>query len=264
MIHYSVAPRLQNIAEYQVAKKANPDLKQSDFTNAKYLYYGNAQSMETMDLDTFATHIADHGCSYDAADVHAILKKAVTCLREQLLAGKSVELGDLGSFRLTLVSQGAEYMDEFSSNNIQKVNVVWAKGRKFKNLRQDATFHEVLTKDSTAETLAAAKRAAGSRPESEQPNANGQQQTANGQHTLTLNASPANGGTVTGSGQYDAGSSVSIQATPASGYTFTRWSDGSTQASRTVTLTNDLTLTATFTASGSNSGSGTSGGVEQG
>lgn len=271
MIHYSVAPRLQNIAEYQVAKKANPNLKAEDFANAKYLYYGNAQSLETMDLDAFAEHIAAHGCSYDAADVQAILKKAVACLREQLLAGKSVELGDLGSFRLTLESKGAEYMDEFTSNNIMKVNVVWSKGSKFNDLRKDATFHEVLTKGNTAETLAAAKRAAGSRPESEQPNANGQQpnangqqQTANGEHTLTLNASPTNGGTVTGAGQYDSGSTVNIQATPASGYTFTRWSDGNTQASRTVTLSNDLTLTATFTASSSGSGSDASGGVEQG
>lgn len=253
MILYSVAPRLTNIAEFQVAKKANPDLKVETFPGAIFRYYGNAQSIETMDLESFSNHIADHGCSYDAADVQAILKKAVSCLREQLLAGKSVELGDLGSFRLSLVSMGAEYMDEFSSINIKKVNVVWSKGSKFADLRKDATFHEVLTKGSTAETLAAAKRAAGSRPVEENPDDPTPTPTPTGRKTLTLSASPANGGTVTGGGQYESGATAAIAATAASGFTFTRWSDGNTQASRSIVVNSDMALTAIFTA---NSGSG--------
>ena len=73
-------------------------------------------------------------------------------------------------------------------------------------------------------------------------------------YTLSLTASPAEGGSVSGAGTYEAGASVSIQATANSGYTFTRWSDGDTNASRSVTVNNDLTLTAEFTAA---SGGGT-------
>jgi len=42
---------------------------------------------------------------------------------------------------------------------------------------------------------------------------------------------------------------VNIVATPASGYAFDKWSDGNTNASRTVTMNSNLTLTASFKTS---------------
>lgn len=54
--------------------------------------------------------------------------------------------------------------------------------------------------------------------------------------TLTVNATPTNGGKVTGSGTYKPGSQQAISATPNSGWTFVGWNDGNTQANRTVTL----------------------------
>ncbi|MDD7722713.1 MAG: hypothetical protein PUK64_06970, partial [bacterium] len=49
-------------------------------------------------------------------------------------------------------------------------------------------------------------------------------------------------------GSYTAGQSVQITASPASGYEFTRWSDDNTSATRSVTVSSDMTLTAYFTA----------------
>ena len=80
--------------------------------------------------------------------------------------------------------------------------------------------------------------------------------------TLTLSASPSNGGTVSGGGSYDKGSMVTVKATPNSGYSFSRWSDGNTSAQRSVTLNDSTTLTAEFTQ---NSGSdGSQGGYDSG
>ena len=72
--------------------------------------------------------------------------------------------------------------------------------------------------------------------------------------TLTLSASPSEGGTVSGAGQYAKGAAATISATAAGGYTFSRWSDGNTNAQRTLTLNADMALTATFTATGAGSG----------
>ena len=69
-------------------------------------------------------------------------------------------------------------------------------------------------------------------------------------YTLSLAASPTAGGSVSGGGQYNAGQSVQISATANSGYTFTRWSDGVTTSSRTVTMDANKTLSAIFTANG--------------
>lgn len=63
-------------------------------------------------------------------------------------------------------------------------------------------------------------------------------------HTITVNATA--GGTVTGGGTYETGSSVTIKATPNAGYKFVKWSDGNTNATRTVTATADITYTAYF------------------
>ena len=67
-------------------------------------------------------------------------------------------------------------------------------------------------------------------------------------YNLSLLVSPAAGGIVTGAGRYVAGSSIPVSATPNAGYRFVRWSDGNTNASRNVVVSNDITLTAEFTA----------------
>lgn len=67
-------------------------------------------------------------------------------------------------------------------------------------------------------------------------------------YNLSLLVSPAAGGIVTGAGRYVAGSSIPVSATPNSGYRFVRWSDGNTNASRNIVVSNDITLTAEFTA----------------
>jgi len=73
-------------------------------------------------------------------------------------------------------------------------------------------------------------------------------QTVAGKRTLSLSVSPTGAGTVSGAGQYDNGASATISATANSGYTFTRWSDGDTNASRSVTMDADKSLSAIFTA----------------
>jgi hypothetical protein len=70
-------------------------------------------------------------------------------------------------------------------------------------------------------------------------------------YALTIAASPAAGGTVIPSlgGFFPAGSVVSIQASPKSGYTFKNWTGpvaNATKASTTVTMTAPETITANF------------------
>ncbi len=68
--------------------------------------------------------------------------------------------------------------------------------------------------------------------------------------TLAVNASPADGGTVSGGGSFEGGSDVTVSAVPAAGYQFLRWTEAgvevSTALSYTFTLAGNLTLTAVF------------------
>lgn len=65
-------------------------------------------------------------------------------------------------------------------------------------------------------------------------------------HTVTLAAYDSTMGTVSGGGEYDDSSHVSISATPFDGYRFICWSDGDTNATRTLLLVCDTTLVAYF------------------
>ena len=82
---------------------------------------------------------------------------AVDCLREQLLNGQQIQMGDLGVFSNSIRSLGAPSMAEFTVENITEVNVLWAPGVRFNNLRQDAEFQLVPTRKAAAEVVKALK-----------------------------------------------------------------------------------------------------------
>lgn len=67
------------------------------------------------------------------------------------------------------------------------------------------------------------------------------------QYTVTTIASPAGKGSITGGGLYNEGTNVTLTATAHTGYTFVRWEDDDTaEATRTITVTGDITYTAIF------------------
>ena len=129
MINYSVAPRINPL---------NP--------NAAPKYFAVAQYVRYLDINDFARHIATHGCVYSRADISAILTMAVDCIKEQLLAGNKVKLGELGDFSIGLCSHGTKTREEFVPSKIHKVNVNWTPGSLFKGLIDEAQFHKVSTR----------------------------------------------------------------------------------------------------------------------
>ena len=64
------------------------------------------------------------------------------------------------------------------------------------------------------------------------------------QYQVTLESN--GNGSVTGSGTYDYGTEITIEATANENYHFVRWSDGNTENPRTITVTEDINLTAEF------------------
>ena len=66
------------------------------------------------------------------------------------------------------------------------------------------------------------------------------------QHTITLSVNNSNMGSVTGSGTYDYGKTVTIAALPKEHCHFVSWSDGDTNVSKKVEVKQNQTFTATF------------------
>ena len=279
MINYSITARAvnPNLFEINQAKtrinQAKAEGKQPDPKDEALVgtvvtnYFATAQYTEVMTIEKFARHIADHGTTYSRADIMAILYMAVDCMREQLLEGKKIRLGELGDFSLSLSSKGAETAEKFSSQNIQRVAVSWEPGSEFRNLLADAEFNLVATRSAQAAVLKAIKEgktnvdiSAPVKPDGDPSNPGGT--TKPKKHTLTVRSANESQGSVSGGGTFDEGSTQTVQATPKAGFAFDKWSDGSTQNPRTVKLTSDLTLTASFktaTTGGGDQGGGTLG-----
>ncbi len=113
--------------------------------------YARAQYASIMSIQEFSKHISDHNSVYDRSTIQGVLAKAVDCLREELLLGRKVQLGDLGAFYVVVHSKGTDTAEEFSSSNITGISVKLSVGENFKTLMKDATFEFVPTRAMQAE-----------------------------------------------------------------------------------------------------------------
>ena len=191
MINYSITmrPVNANLLEINQAKSrinnaikegTQPNQKDLDLVKTEKLNaFAVAQYADVMNIEKFAKHISTHGCVYSRADISAILYMAVDCMREQLLEGKKIRLGDLGDFSISLSSKGAETAEKFSAQNITGVKVVWDAGAEFKNLLSEAEFNLVASRSAQAAVLKAIK---------------------NGETVVDLNATTEGGNTPDGDG----------------------------------------------------------------
>ena len=169
MINYSIVMRPVNANLFEInaakgrIKKAIEDGKVPNVADTELVKtevlkaYAIAQYSDVMNIEKFARHISTHGCVYSRADISAILYLAVDCMREQLLEGKKIRLGDLGDFSINLSSKGADTAEKFSSQYITGVNVIWEPGMEFKSLLADAEFNLVASRSAQAALLKAIK-----------------------------------------------------------------------------------------------------------
>lgn len=282
MINYSIVMRPVNANLIEInqaksrikaaqAKGETPNADDVALVKTEVLHaFAVAQYAEVMTIEKFARHIATHGCVYSRADISAILYLAVDCMREMLLEGRKIRLGDLGDFSVSLSSKGAETAKKFNADNITAVNVVWDCGQEFKNLLANAEFNLVASRATQAAVLKAIKSG------SSVVDLNGTDDPS-GDDEPTVPSSPSGGsgtggtddtgsgeveqifigtsvndqamGSVTGMGTYDKGTTVTLTATANEGYRFVSWGDEVTDNPRTVTAdVNGVTYSAVFEA----------------
>ena len=291
MINYSIAMRGVNANLFEInqaksrmkaaeAKGETPSAADVALVQSETLKaFAVAQVTEVMPIEKFARHIADHGCVYSRADISAILYLAVDCMREMLLEGRKVRLGDLGDFSVSLSSKGAESADKFSAANITAVKVQWDPGQLFKNLISDAEFNLVATRAAQAAMLRAIKTGESvALPDGDEPDdpsgdtpSGGSGTDGGGSSDVTPDPEPEpdNGdeggeveqifigtsvndsrmGSVSGMGTYDKGTTVTLKATANAGYRFVSWGDDVTENPRVIKAeVNGATYSAIFEA----------------
>ena len=79
-------------------------------------------------------------------------------MREQLLAGQRIQLGDLGTFSIHINSKGAESLETYNpAIYVKDLNVRWKAGARFLSLLKDSMFNLVPTRKAAKLVVKAMK-----------------------------------------------------------------------------------------------------------
>lgn len=73
---------------------------------------------EMIDIDALAAHMAAHNTPYSKGSIKGILTDMVSCVKELLLDGKTVKIGDLAIFSLGVHCKGADRPENATPANI--------------------------------------------------------------------------------------------------------------------------------------------------
>ena len=122
--------------------------------------YAKNQVSEIWTLEKFARHISDHNGVYSRGTVKGVISDMCECLVEQLLNGNKIQLGELGTFGISLSCEGAESIEKFTAKNIKEVNILFTPGVDFENLIGHAEFNPVASRAAQQATLKAEKAGA--------------------------------------------------------------------------------------------------------
>ena len=156
--------------------------------------------------------------------------------------GHSVAIPGLGSMRFSVRATSVADVNMVDSTLIKTRRIIFAPSTAIKKALSETSFN-ITCYDRNGNIV---KRVTSVDPGEVEEE---------GKFNVTLLASPSEGGQVNGAGSYDAGTSATISAVAKPGYHFVKWSDGDTNATRTIVVDKAYELTATFVAdSGGGSG----------
>jgi predicted histone-like DNA-binding protein len=95
-------------------------------------YYASAVVDGELTLDKLTTEI-EKRCTVSGADIRAVLYAMVEVSSESLQEGTIVRLGELGSLRLSLSSEGREKEEDVNFTAIRGSSIIFSPGPKLKD-----------------------------------------------------------------------------------------------------------------------------------
>ena len=93
-------------------------------------WYGRVVSTKTMSYQELCKHMSEHNSVYGEDVCLGVANKLQNCMLEQLLEGKKVQFGELGTFYLSVKSTGTLKESDFNLGaNIQGLYLCFAPSR---------------------------------------------------------------------------------------------------------------------------------------
>ena len=236
----------KGILKYKVVSRINPQNK-----SEQPKWYGKAVQDRTIDFEGLVTHMSEHNSPYSRGVIHGVLTDMLDCVKELVLDGKSVRLGDLGLFSVGLKTTGAKSRERWSvSTHVQGVTLNVRNTKTWSNaeLRKNTILQELTPYDDGSESTDDTPTDSGN---DNGGNSGGGNNQGGGGVTERISISTSvndnSMGSVTGAGTYNKGDSVTLIAMANDGYRFLCWGDEVTDNPRTIIANvNGVTYSAIF------------------
>ena len=237
----------KGILKYKMVTRINPQNK-----SEQPKWYAKAVQDRTIDFEDLVTHMSEHNSPYSRGVIHGVLTDMLDCVKELVLDGKSVRLGDLGLFSVGLKTSGAKSRDRWTvATHVQGVTLNVRNTKTWSNaeLRKNTTLQELIGYNDGSST-----NDEGDTPTDEGNNnggGNDQGGSSGNAERISISTSVNDNsmGSVTGAGTYNKGEHITLIAMANDGYRFVCWGDEVTDNPRTIIANvNGVTYSAIFEA----------------
>ena len=237
----------KGILKYKMVTRINPQNK-----SEQPKWYAKAVQDRTIDFEDLVTHMSEHNSPYSRGVIHGVLTDMLDCVKELVLDGKSVRLGDLGLFSVGLKTSGAKSRDRWSvATHVQGVTLNVRNTKTWSNaeLRKNTTLQELIGYDDGSSTNDEGDTPSDSGNDNGGGSNSGGNNNPGGTERISISTSVNDNsmGSVTGAGTYNKGDSVTLIAMANDGYRFLCWGDEVTDNPRTIIANvNGVTYSAIF------------------
>ena len=85
--------------------------------------YGRLVYHDTMSTSDLCRHMMKHGTIFTSDVVKGVVEKFIQCFEELLLEGNKIKLDGLGTFYLSINTEGVANEKDFTANNVKAIRM---------------------------------------------------------------------------------------------------------------------------------------------
>ena len=122
--------------KYKLIERGNPGN-----LDAPKKWYASPVKIGTVTQKTLAKEISNRS-SLTSGDVANVIQNLLELLPARLIEGNSIQLGDFGTFRVSFSSDGVDAKDEFTTDKIKGLKILFTPGTDFKKELSSIKFEQ--------------------------------------------------------------------------------------------------------------------------
>ena len=107
------------MARLIIKKYKNTNEKNNGFGKT----YGRLVHQDTMNTSDLCRHLMKHGTIFTSDVVKGVVEKFIQCFEELLMEGNKIKLDGLGTFYLSINTEGVVDEKDFTANNVKAIRV---------------------------------------------------------------------------------------------------------------------------------------------